>query len=189
MRNSATADDIMHRGRWLLGLVTAIAALLALGLASNAHAGQQEIAPNPCVPASAEVQDCTCDPEVASVDAVGCPDPCDNNDLIRPGDCTCDSVPTATADYVEVCKTAHTTWEKRTERRIQKKIIDKDGEPVDQQHVNLFYGDSYWANYVVGLSKRVVDVYSVHGEIHIPLSQYRNGVTEGRIRIADTITS
>ena len=72
MLNSANADGIVHRGRWLLGLATAIAALLALGLASNAHAGQQEIAPNPCEPASADVRDCNCDPDVASVDAVGC---------------------------------------------------------------------------------------------------------------------
>ena len=187
MLNSANADGIVHRGRWLLGLVTAIAALLALGLASNAHAGP---------PPEETVQVCTlsdstnpCNPcDISNVaDSGDYCNPCEINDA---GDRTLED-----AELAGLCKTAYPKWEQKTEWRVRKGVLDKDKNGnrtfVDEQRIKLFYGDAYWANYGVSLMKRVTDTYSVHGKIYIPLGHFgKEGVQErGVVTIKDVISS
>lgn len=162
MFDSVVLEGAARRGRWLVVLVGALAVLAALALTSSAHAGGGP--------------DCD-DAVTASFD--GCE--CSDDTVVRT---------TAGVGYGYVCKTAHAEWTR--EWHVEKKIMDEHGNWVDEATVKLFDGDSFTANYVVGLSKK--DVYTVRGEIHISLGDYSNGEDANgaygpTITIVDYITS
>ncbi|MGI9658679.1 MAG: hypothetical protein ACR2OD_07215, partial [Gaiellaceae bacterium] len=85
----------------------------------------------------------------------------------------------------EVEKESYGKWVKSIDWDIHKKVIDRYGKHVDEASWKLFYGDSLWASYVIGLQKKVAHKYSVHSKITIPLGKMRNGASDGPIKIED----
>ena len=176
MIDSCFADRFRSERRWLLTALAALVATLALAALPAAALGGTSagaatvIAPEPCKL-----------PATLNDESVCVPPACDDGYVLTDEICVPQPEP-------RVEKTAYTKWVQWIDWDIHKKLQINGNEFADQQRWKIFWGDSVYARYVVGLEKKLNDKYSLHGKITIPLARYADGLTRGPIHIKDVIT-
>ncbi|MGI9658709.1 MAG: hypothetical protein ACR2OD_07365 [Gaiellaceae bacterium] len=176
MIDSCFADRSWSERRWLLAAAAALVVTLALATLPAAALGGTSagdatvITPEPC-----EL------PSTLNDKSVCVPPACDDGYVLADEICVPQPEP-------PVEKTAYTKWVRWIDWDINKQLQIKGDEYADQQRWKIFWGDSVYARYVIGLEKKVKNKYSVHGKIAIPLAPYADGLARGPIHIKDVIT-